>query len=313
MQIGFAILSHADQRQLKRLIEVLNEQYDNPPIACHHDTSKSPLDPEGFPSNVQFVAKPRRTGWGIWPVVQGGLDAISLLYRDCGPDWFFLLSAADYPIKSGSDVRQELASAKVDAFLDFRPVLPKWTPKATVSGAMNGALAQFNSAANEIIKRRFYVSPQLFFPVIRWRPRFRLGRFTWRPPFESPLHPFDKTTGCYCGDHWFCANRKAAQKLINPSRLRTRLARHYRMRALPDESFYQTMLLNQSDLRIERDNRRYAEWNGGGAHPMTLGEAQLNEMLASGAFFARKFELGAPVLDMIDARMSAIKNGKMRA
>jgi hypothetical protein len=33
---------------------------------------------------------------------------------------------------------------------------------------------------------------------------------------------------------------------------------------------------------------------------MLLGEAQLGEALASGAFFARKFAAGSPLLDRID-------------
>ena len=303
MLVGFVILSHSDPSQLRRLVTTLNREYDYPPIACHHDTSKSALDAAQFPPNVQFVAKPRRTGWGIWPVVQGALDALSLLYQNQGPVWFFLLSAADYPIKAGSEVRRELSSTKVDAFLDFRPVLPKWSPKATILGAPNPCTVQFDSKSNTLIKRRFYLSPQIFIPLIRLKPFLRLGRFTWRPLTESPLSPFDGTTGCYCGDHWFCANRRAAQKLIEPSDLKTKLARHYRRRVMPDESFYQTMLLNQPDLTIDRNNRRFADWNGGGAHPMLLEEDKLDEMMSSGAFFARKFGTGSNVLDKIDRMM----------
>jgi hypothetical protein len=59
--VGFAILSHGDQRQLRRLVDGLNLHYGDPPIACHHDFSQAPLDTTLFPSNVRFVVPPYRT------------------------------------------------------------------------------------------------------------------------------------------------------------------------------------------------------------------------------------------------------------
>jgi hypothetical protein len=264
----------------------------------HHDTSQTPVDHGAFPANVRFVEKPHKTAWGKWSLVAGGLDALSLIYQRS--DWCFLLSAADYPITAGERVRKELAGAKVDAFMDCHPLLPIWKPSAHVVGTANPSLAHFMNAQNQKIRQRFYLSPQVMLPVVRRDPKWRIGRHTFRPPIQSPLAPFDRKVGCFVGDQWFAANRKAVARLVEDSPLKTRLVRHYWLRNVPDESFYQTMLLNQMDLVIDRDSRRFTEWNGGGSHPQLLTEADLPAALAAGDFFARKFAHGATVLDRID-------------
>jgi hypothetical protein len=303
--IGFAIMSHSDQRQLRRLVEGLNLHYGHPPIACHHDASQSALDQKSFPPNVRFVQPTRRTGWGRWSVIEAGLDAIGLLHEGGGPDWFFLLSAADYPIMTASRVSSELAQAECDAFIDARPLLSGTSGAAELVDEFNPKLTHFESARNKVIKRRFYHSPQLWFPILRFRPRLRPGKFTVRPDVPSPFHPYRDGISCFYGDHWFTANRRAAAALLGASSLRTALARHLRTRTQVDETFYQTMLANAAGLRVSRDNRRFTEWNGGGAHPMLLTEQQLPEAFASGAFFARKFAAGTHLLDLIDARLQA--------
>jgi hypothetical protein len=63
------------------------------------------------------------------------------------------------------------------------------------------------------------------------------------------------------------------------------------------------VLASRHDLTLCLDNRRYAEWNGGGAHPQTLTEANLASMLESGAYFARKFAPGDKVRDTLDVHL----------
>lgn len=296
-------MSHADAAQLLRLVAGLNEHFDCPPISCHHDFGQSALDVRAFPSNVSFVEPSRKTGWGRLAVVWAGLDAIALLYKQHDPDWFFLLSAADYPIMPAADIGQELAQTSCDAFVDARPLLDDEIGVARVQGQLNPKLSHFASAENRVLKRKFYRSPQIWFPIVRSTPQLRLGKSTIRPKIDSPFHPYRNGIACYYGDHWFTGNRKAAASLLADSHLRTKLSKHLRTRTQVDETFYQTILANDPDLNVCRDNRRFAEWNGGGAHPMLLTETQLPEALASNAFFARKFAPGSPLLDRIDEHL----------
>lgn len=307
IRIGFVIVSHRDQAQLLRLVTTLNAIYGRPPIACHHDWSQAPLDPGAFPENVRFVRPSRRTGWAKWSVVAATLDALALLYEGDryargGPDWFVLMSAADYPIRPARAVLEELAGSPYDAYLDAQPI-GKARPAATLHGARNPKLDQFDLPGNRRLKWDHSLGAQIWIPIIRRKPRLRPGRHTIHLPFETPFHPFTDDFGVFYGDHWFSGNRRVAALLLNPTLRHLKLQRHLSMRTSPDECYYQTVLCNTPGLSICLDNKRYAEWNGGGAHPMDLTPAQVPELFASDAHFARKFAPRSPALDMVDARL----------
>lgn len=296
--LGFLIISHKSKVQLLGLVDTLNTAYDNPPIACHHDFGQNDFPIDDFPSNVHFVLPSVRTGWAKWPVVDAELRALRLLYERANPEWFVLLSAADYPIKPAKQVYAELKSTDVDAFIDYRQVGDN-SESAKRFGPKNPELDQFESEGNRTLKWRFYVAAQIWVPIVRYENgKFRVGRHTIRLPFEAPGNPFDTSFKCFHGDHWFTANRKVAQILLNPTPTHLALQRHLKWRAIPEECYYQTVLCN-SGLNLHRDNKRFAKWNGGGAHPQELTMAELPLIQQSGAHFARKFPQGADVLDAI--------------
>ena len=299
--IGFVLLSHREPAQLRRLVATLNRLYDSPPIACHHDMSQCALDPADFPANVRFVAPSIRTGWAKWSVVRAMLAALRLLYDHADPDWFVLLSGADYPIRRADQVRDDLDRLQADALIDYRQIGDTVESAAQRFGPRNPELDQFESDGNRRLKWSHYQGAELWFPIIRREPRgMRAGRFTLHLPFASPFGPFTKAAPCYYGDHWFTANRRVAHLLLNPSNQHQRVQRHLRTRAVPEEGYYQTVLCNEPGLRLVRDNHRYAQWNGGGAHPQLLTSGDLAGIRASNAHFARKFDHGDPVLDRID-------------
>lgn len=309
--LGFVILSHREPSQLLRLVTTLNRLYDDPPIACHHDFSQADFDTAKFPKNIRFVRPHLRTGWAKWSAVAGTLRALALLYEDGGSDWFVLLSAADYPVGPADEVRRELETSGVDAFLDYREI-GDTAVSAARYGPLNPELAHYETDLTQALKWRRYIGAQLGLPRLRReRERWRLGRQTVHLPFASPRNPFTGDLKCFHGEHWFTANRRVADLLLNPSPRHRQLQRYLATRTSPDECYYQTVICNAPDLRINRDNKRYAKWNGGGAHPQDLGLAELDLMLASGAHFARKFAPGDPVLDRLDALLSGDAPGAL--
>ena len=48
--IGFVIISHNYPQQLLRLVRCLQRNYNNPPIAIHHDLGQSQIRRDDFPS-----------------------------------------------------------------------------------------------------------------------------------------------------------------------------------------------------------------------------------------------------------------------
>jgi hypothetical protein len=300
--VGFVILSHRPGDQLSRLISVLDREYSMPPIVCHHDFGQAALDKSKFGSNVRFVEPHLSTRWGKFTLVEAVLAGIELLYRDADPDWFFLLSAQDFPIMSGAHVDAALEKSGCDAFVDLRPLDPVARPAAEIVGPESAVVSFYSDDWNRTMKRRFYLSPQYWLPNLRLRP-LRLGKVTYRPAREGS-HPYEPGFECFYGDMWFGANRRAAQVLIRPTDKHRALKRHFRNRTFSDESYWHTVLANTPGLRLCRDHRRFARW-GGNTGPETLDQGDLDAIVASGAFFARKFEAGSAVLDRIEERLAS--------
>lgn len=295
--IGFIILSHSNPEQLLRLVQCLQRLYDNPPIACHHDLSQSPIRLTDFPSDVRFVTPHIETRWGKFSVVEAALRALQLLYQNAAPDWFVLLSAADYPTMQPDKVIDELRSSGMDAFLDFREATriasdhPHLLPD-------NPALQHFVSPGNLALAWRRYVGLNIWIPVIRSGPR--LGRHTIGLPIKALNSPFRPNFKCFYGDHWFGGNQRVAKILLSPNEEHMRLRHHLRWRVSPDECYYHTIIANEPGLKITKATRRFAEWQGGGAHPKILEIQDLPAIFSSQAHFARKFDSDSPAIDEIN-------------
>ena len=89
------------------------------------------------------------------------------------------------------------------------------------------------------------------------------------------------------------------------------LARHYAPVRLADESYFQTLLVNHSSLKLKNQTLHYIDWSRGGPNPKTLTVDDLEPMIASGRHFARKFDeqVDAVVLDELDRRVRPAARG----
>jgi len=306
--IGFVILSHNNPAQLRRLIRTLNAAYDDPPIACHHDFSQSTPLINDLGTNVRFVDSFVRTGWGRWSLVVGFLRALRLLYTHANPNWFVLLSAADYPIKAADEVERALRVANVDAFLDLQPVRGNFSNRH--QGDRDPNLGHHNNVA---LATRRYMHARVALPFARLDescdiltdiPDFASApKRTFRIPLASPLSPFNKNYLCYVGSQWFTGNRRTANILLHPTVEDIKLRRFYSFRWLGDESFVHTILGNRNDIMIARNPHRYTRWNKIAAHPLPITTDDLPNLYRSTAHFARKFAQDDPVLDRLDIHL----------
>jgi len=289
--IGFVLLTHAKPDQIRRLIGRLNVMFEAPPIVCHHDFSQCPLAPESFPENVSFVRPHLETRWGSFSLVEATARAIRLMYERPGsPDWFVLLSGADYPIKPAARILGDLAASPHDAHIDCRPVVAD-SNDAWVRGCFDRYCA----------RRINYPSPSRRLRLTKQRLFLRHWLF-WRP-----FSPFSAAFRCHAGRQWFCANRRAAETILDYHASKPRLAARYRRVNCPDESYFQCILGNASQLSLGPPILHYADWTGGGNHPKTLGVEDLSKLMSSNAHFARKFDVDhdARVLDKLDARLDS--------
>ncbi|MCP2727694.1 beta-1,6-N-acetylglucosaminyltransferase [Limnofasciculus baicalensis] len=286
--IGFILLTHTKPHQIIRLVTRLNSMFDCPPIVCHHDFFQSDFPIDALSKNVLLVHPHIKTGWGNFSVVESTLRALRLMYQTPdSPDWFILLSGADYPIKPANQILDDLASRSYDVYIEHEPI-------------------KYNDYERDwqrkCYERYCTVKFQFSFPNINLR--LTNGELTLKHPLLTRYFlPFSSKFRCFAGGQWFCANRKAAEYLIDFHTTKPSLASHYCQVEIPDESYYQTILCNNPHLKIKNNHWRYIDWSKEGKHPETLLFEDLPKLLASSAHFARKFDVDTDIriLDELDA------------
>ena len=204
--IGFILLTHTNPQQIYRLINKLNRMFDYPVIVCHHDFSKCDLSVDTLPKNVLLVRPHLQTEWGGFSVVEATVQAIKLMYKVTdAPDWFVLLSGADYPIKTARQILGDLTSSSYDAYIQYEKITYQ-TYKDDLEPNM---LLLKNSYQRYCTKSfSFYYSNKYF-------AQLNIQISLEHPLLTKPFLPYSKQLACFSGSQWFCANRKAAEYIID--------------------------------------------------------------------------------------------------
>ncbi|MBD1821101.1 hypothetical protein H6F51_01000 [Cyanobacteria bacterium FACHB-DQ100] len=284
--VGFILLTHAHPNQIRRLVDRLNRLFDQPPIVCHHDFLQCPLSIKSFSSNVSFVDPPMRTRWAEFSAVEATVRAmVQMQHRVDRPQWTILLSGSDYPIKSADQILADLNATEADAHMSAELIQP----------------SNLKSVWHREMHNRYYT---------RWIPmpksiadalKLNWQRLRLKPEIlMRPFVPYNSKLQCYAGSQWFAANQRAIDYIVNFHYTRPQLANHLRWVMFSEETYFQTIVANALDLKINTNDWRYKDWSMGGPHPKTLDQSDLPKLQASSAHFARKFTPDAPVLDDLD-------------
>jgi hypothetical protein len=295
--IGFVLVTHNNPDQTRFLCEQLTDRFDRPPIVIHHDFSQTPLNTSAFPANVAFVSEWIKTSWGGYSVITAQLRALRLLYRNSNPDWFVVLSGADYPINTADFILSDLYGNGFDAHLDNRRIQYCRLPIPPEGfGDQNFVDPRWVTLAFER-----YMAIGFGFYKIATRLKWKRKAFYLRSNFFiKRLTPFDGSLDCYAGDHWLTGNRKVAEILLEDSDTNARLSAHFRKRPNADEGYLQTVLCNAPGLNISPDNKRFTDWRGCTNHPRPLTEAEFPAILESTDHFGRKFVFNPEALRKLD-------------
>jgi hypothetical protein len=229
--------------------------------------------------NVYFLRR-HRCDYGGFGHVRATIRGIDeLVRRRVAFDYVTLLTGQDYPIKSNEQITAFFRKHQGTSFIDYFP-LP-------TDGWEGGGLDRIESWHVRVRGRRVR---------IRGRPRLRLTR-----RFPAGLRPFG-------GSSYWSMSRECSEWVYEFLRRRPSYIRFFKYVDVPDEMFFQTIVLN-SPLRatLVNDDLRYLEWRNpalaGG--PAVLGKDDLGKLARSPKLFARKFDIthDRDVLDLIDSRI----------
>jgi hypothetical protein len=272
MKIGYVVLAHKRPDLIFRLVERLGVS----PVAIHID-KKSDIFPEveKYASGMSSVTLLRRhtCHWSLFGHVAATLEGMRWASAaDC--DYTFLLTGQCYPLKTQSQIRSEVEALEGKSVIRHLPL-----PRA---GWTNGGFDRVDRVHFRLLGKLKSVR----------RPKRK-------PPAGLRL---------YGGFSYWCLSRACVRHVLSTLDSDPSIRRYFHRTHAPDEMIFHSILASSelaSSLIDEAPH--YVDWTGGGAHPKLLATEDVKPALASGRWFARKFEDQA-VLDVIDA---AIERGDM--
>lgn len=313
-RVCYYLQTHRAPEQVARLVALIKEGSPASVVLISHDAAAPPLDTrrlEALPG-VHVFTEPG--GYGDFSHLDRYFAAIDWLdAHGIDYDWLENITGQDYPLRPIADIERDLAGSGADGYLLYAPVFPDRTPPAADRGAAPGfALCAPGDATMRYLyrHRRFgrptaakqrWLRPLMGINLLQ--PWVRVSLAFSSVGLRRRKTVFGDDFVCY-GGWFFCTLSAACARYVrdfahdNPD-----LIAFFRTLLAPEEVFLQTVLVNSGKFRFEPDAKRYIDLNGSrNNHSNTLGIADLDAMLASGANWARKFDGAhdAGVLDALD-------------
>lgn len=318
-RVTYLVCSHTDPEQVLRLATLLSSGGRGSHVVINHDESRSRLDRGAFDElpGVHLLASGGSIEWGSFAIVERVLRSMRWIQDNLEFDWLVLLSGQDYPIQPLPAIESLLGSTGYDGFMSGAPV-ETLKPRS----------------AREAHRRYYYRYYRVPTPArilsrrLRERSTGQGGaavRSTTRSPltvkavpdgtaiyvgFRRLRTPFTSRFPCYRGGHWCTLSSACVAAVGRFVAEHPEYVRFCRRTRIPDESFLNTILLNDARFDISRDDLRYVRFQAGGApHPEILSIRDLGPMLASGKHFARKFDaaVDSAILDALDERVHGLR------
>ncbi|GMI75153.1 hypothetical protein like AT1G71070 [Hibiscus trionum] len=235
-------------------------------------------------ANVDVIGKPDRFSYMGSSYIAATLHAAAVLMKlDRGWDWFIALSAFDYPLITQDDLSHVFSSFRRDLnFIDHTSDLG-WK-----------------------VDQRF--QPIVVDPALYLARKTKIFHATEKRPLPTAFKIFT-------GSPWVVLSRSFLEFcILGWDNLPRTLLMYFNNVMLSEESYFQTVICNSPEFKNTTVNGdlRYMIWdNPPKMEPHHLHVSDYDQMVQSGAAFARMFQENDPVLDMVDEKI--LKRGQKQA
>jgi len=285
----------------------------------HHDRFRSSWDAGLVTSlgGVDVLTSETPVSWGDFSIVDVTWKSLSWMVRHLDFDWVLFLSEQDYPIAPLDKLEEKLAGSGVDAFVAAKPLhliedadlrmecdrrynyryapLPRPGLMARLPPNVRRPIADTANYANFVLYKL-----QRKVTVYRYPDPLpmRLG-------MRSKHSPFSSAFPCWYGSQWMALSRRAAETVDRFVGEREDYVRHYSRTAIPDESATATIVCNDPHLRVNDEHLHCVRFSADDGHPDVFGIDDVEELVTTGRFFARKFDVDvdSSILDALDERL----------
>ncbi len=281
MRIAHIIMAHKNPDQLERLVSAM--QHPMFDLYIHLDKKSDIKDFNHLINynNVFFIQNRIECNWGGYSFVKAILNSMTeVLSSEENYHFINLMSGQDYPLKSADELYRFLCDNLNMSFIAYERVDHSWWEHA-VSRYKSYHFTDFKLMGRYLFQR---VANKLM------------------PHRKFPL---DLTLYGSTNSSWWILSVDAAQYLVDFIKDNSKLKSFMRFTWGADEFLITTIIMNSPFKdRVINDNLRHIDWSSGGAHPKIFAKNDLNALVSTNKYFARKFDVNVDkeILDLIDEK-----------
>ena len=260
MNVAYLIAAHNEPEHLGRLLGRILQPGAH--AFVHVDAKSNVNEFEQYVSqeNAHFIARRTNVKWGGWSQVAATLDLIGAARQfSAGFDRFVFLSGTHYPVRRHCLV-EALLSQSSREYINCLPMPSEAAEKPI------GRLTRWHFEGG-------YRSQGARSHAIR------LSNHLLNHWPERKLPSFLRTNPIGCGSNWWALTNGAISEIDRFRSEHSDVERFYHHTLCPDESFFQTALLNSSYAnRLARDFT-YTDWSDPTDSPAHISPRRLDEIL----------------------------------
>jgi hypothetical protein len=316
VRVAYFITSYRPPNQLLRLLRTIRRAQPESPVVVHHDKFRSAWSEDLVApiGGVDVLTSEAPVWWGDFSIVDVTWRGLSWMVEHRDFDWVVFLSEQDYPIAPFVQLEKRLGESEVDAFIEATPadLLEDDDLRMECDRRYNyryrklprlGLMARLPPRARRLVADKANYANFVLYKLQR---RVTVYRYPDPLPMRLGLRPrrspFSPTFPCWYGSQWMALSRHAAEKVGEFVAAREDYVHHFSRTVIPDESATATIVCNDPALDVCHEALHHVRFSSAEGHPDAFGLGDLGELVDSGRYFARKFdiELDAAVLAALD-------------
>lgn len=252
MKIAYLIIAHNHFAHLKRLIQAIQTEHTY--FFIHIDQKAPPVSFDEF-YHVQVIPKHYAISWGGFTMVEATIELLKTAFHFEAFDRYVLLSGVDYPIKSNGYIEELFEKNQEINFIEADP------------------MPTMNKQFDRLFCYRLECDRDITLTSLSKKAINRFVRLSGiRRPYPQE-HPDYRP---FAGSQWWAFNDAFVDYLLNFLSENAEWVAFFKHTFVPDEMFFQTIIMNSPFAPTVRNTLTYADWESGPPYPYPIQNLHLN-------------------------------------
>lgn len=272
MRIAYIMLCHKNPNQINTLIRSLNGS--NTDFYIHIDKKSEFKQEINKADNIKILDDSKRVDikWGQSSMVEATFNAIEAIMESKNKyDYVWLISGQDFPIKSRDYIVEYFERNKGANFIEI----------------INNA-----NTHQRYLKRTSLYYPKWIVNNKTWIKVIKRFYIEITGGYNRTFITRKNSTGMkfYFGSQWWALTYDFIKYVFDFYKANPEKIRYFENTIIPDESLFQTIIMNSKYKDSVMDYLTHVNWEGNKRSPKTFTSNDIDELRSSKYLLARKFD-----------------------